>query len=182
MTSTASHEITEASTDPHPDFAPAYVIIDSHSPWTSLGGENADLCETVGGTTEAGWALTRAWSNANAKKGEQPCVPVPEGPIPFFDAGITKERVKVKPGESVTVNIECYSFGPLPNDLTLSAQARKKMLTFAFDKDTCKNGDVVKMTITLSPSAVKGTDYRYRLNATLDAQTEHLWRGVVTAL
>jgi hypothetical protein len=182
MTVTASHEVTEAATDPHPEMTPGYVITDPHSAWAALGGEDADLCETVGGTSEAGWMLTRAWSNTNAKAGDQPCVPVPQSDLPFFDAGIVKERLKLKPGESGTTEVQCYSFGPLPSDISLGAKSMKNMLTFSFDKPTCKNGDVVTLTVTLSKSATKGTDYHYRLNASLDPQTQHVWRGVVTAL
>jgi hypothetical protein len=179
LTVSASHEITEAATDPHPDFAPGYAIMDPHSPWAPLGGEDADLCELVGGTSEAGYALARAWSNENAKKGDQPCMPVPAGPTPFFDAGIVKERLKAKPGDTVTTPVECYSFGPLANDISLDAMNKSGALTFSFDKPTCKNGDVVTLSIKVSPSAKKATDYRYRLNATLDAQNQHIWRGVV---
>ena len=179
MTVTASHEFIEASTDPHPEGLYAWDLT-SLSAWNPAGGEDADLCEFVGGTTEGMYAVTRGWSNAAAKIGQQPCVPVPADPqnIPYFNAGVVTDILKVHPGGSATTDIDCYSFGPLPNPITLTTQANsKQVLTLTFDKDTCVNGDVVKMTATLTAAATKGTDYHYQLLSTLDMTHQHLWRG-----
>jgi hypothetical protein len=184
VTETASHEFTEAATDPHPiNGKPAFVYL-KNSPWTTLGGENGDMCSGVSGVVENGWSLTRVWNNPNAAEGNQPCVPVPEplnGEVsPYFNAAIVHDTLKASPGETVSTEVDCYSFGPLPNDMTLVGQAfSKKNLTFSFDKDTCKNGDVVTMSITVGPNAKSATDYHYTLLAQLDANNQHAWRAMV---
>ena len=184
VTETASHEFTEAATDPHPiNGKPAFVYL-KNSPWTTLGGEDGDMCSGVSGVVENGWALTRVWNNPNAAEGNQPCVPVPDPvngqALPYFNAGIVHDTLKASPGETVSTEVDCYSFGPLPNDMQLVGQAfSKKNLTFSFDKDTCKNGDIVTMSITVSASAKSATDYHYSLLAQLDANTAHAWRGMV---
>jgi hypothetical protein len=75
---TVSHEIIEMLTDPYPSTAPAYVL-DASSPWAYTSGELADLCvaNTVAfGATRA----TRVWSNARARRGDDPCVPTAGSP------------------------------------------------------------------------------------------------------
>ena len=44
---------------------------------------------------------------------------------------------------------------------------------------TCTNGTNVTMTIQVGASATSGTDYHYSLLTQLDANTGHLWRGMV---
>jgi hypothetical protein len=184
VTETASHELTEASTDPHPiNGVPAYVLL-KNSPWTTLGGENGDMCAGVSGVVEGGWSLTRVWNNPNASEGNQPCVPVPDpvngNALPYFNAGIVQETLKANPGDTVSTEVDCYSFGPLPADMQLIGQAfSKQTLQFSFDKDTCKNGDKVTMSITVAATAKHATDYHYSLLAQLDANTAHAWRGMV---
>jgi hypothetical protein len=184
VTETASHEFTEAATDPHPIAGqPAYVYV-KPSPWTTLGGEDGDMCAGVSGVVENGWSLTRVWNNPNAAEGNQPCVPVPDpvmgAALPYFNAGIVTETLKANPGDTVSTEVDCYSFGPLPADMTLVAQAfGKKTLQFSFDKDTCKNGDKVTLSVTVAATAKHATDYHYSLLAQLDANTAHAWRGMV---
>ena len=178
------HELTEAATDPHPiNGTPAYVFL-KNSPWTTLGGENGDMCAGVSGVVENGWSLTRVWNNPNAAEGNQPCVPVPEpvsgAVLPYFNAAIVHDTLKANPGDTVSTEVDCYSFGPLANDLTLIGQAfSKKTLQFSFDKDTCTNGDKVTMSITVAATAKHGTDYHYSLLAQLDANNAHAWRAMV---
>lgn len=184
VTETASHEFTEAATDPHPiNGVPGYVLL-KNSPWTTLGGENGDMCAGVSGVVENGWSLTRVWNNPNAAEGNQPCVPVPEPlngeVLPYFNAAIVTDTLKANPGDTVSTEVDCYSFGPLPADMQLVGQAfSKKTLQFSFDKDTCTNGDKVTMSITVAATAKHGTDYHYSLLAQLDANTAHAWRAMV---
>jgi hypothetical protein len=184
VTETASHELTEAATDPHPiNGTPGYVLLKT-SPWTTLGGENGDMCAGVSGVVENGWSLTRVWNNPNAAEGNQPCVPVPDpvsgAALPYFNAAIVHDTLKANPGDTVSTEVDCYSFGPLANDLTLIGQGfSKKTLTFSFDKPTCTNGDKVTMSITVAATAKHATDYHYSLLAQLDANNLHAWRGMV---
>src|SRR5262249_2704509 len=140
LTTAASHELTEAATDPYPEYGSMGYDLIKKSPWNPAGGEIADLCEFVSGVPEGSYTVTRAWSNENAKLGQQPCVPVPtdNADIPYFNAGIVNELQTAKAGDTLTTEVDCYSFGPLPNDLTLQTQANSSnILTFEFDKPTC---------------------------------------------
>jgi hypothetical protein len=185
LTRTASHEFTEASTDPHPiDGANAGYVTLVDNAWTWLGGENADMCAGVSPVSEGGWSLTRVWSNRAAALGAQPCVPTPDtGGLPFFDAALEQERLVARPGTSASTEVDCYSFGPLssPIQLTASANNVPAPLTFSFDRTGCDNGDKATLTVTLASNAARGADYDYTLLANLDAQNGHLWRGVVHA-
>jgi hypothetical protein len=125
--------------------------------------------------------VTRAWSNENAKIGQQPCVPTPTDDLPYFNAGIVNEILKAAPGETVTTEVDCYSFGPLPNDMALEAQPfANGALSFQFDPPKCKNGGIVTLSITAAETATPGTDYHYQLLARLNADKAHLWRGLIS--
>lgn len=180
VTETASHELAEAASDPHPlDSARAGFVFLEDNAWTVLGGENADMCAGVRGVTEAGWALTRVWSNDAAAIGNQPCVPAPPGGEPYFNAGVVHESLVVAPGATASTEVDCYSFGPLSAPMTLSAEANGGSgMRFAFDRKTCKNGDKVTMTVTAPATTKRGTDDHYTLLANLNG-TSHLWRGVI---
>jgi hypothetical protein len=181
VTETASHELTEAATDPHPNAQIGYSFIGENA-WTLAGGENADMCSMVSGVTEGGYSLTRVWSNRNAKLGDQPCLPLPDptSPIPYFNAGIVHDVVTAHPGDTVTVEVDCYSFGPLPNAMTLEPHANSPQnIGLTFDDTTCENGDKRTLTIQVASTAKKGTSYHYTLLASIDSSTSHLWRGMV---
>jgi hypothetical protein len=182
VTETASHEFTEAATDPHPLTNPAYVFLNDNA-WTIAGGEDGDLCSMVSSVTENGYSLTRVWSNKNAKAGDQPCIPAPQNAqnLPYFNAGIVKDTTTAHAGDKLQLEVDCYSFGPLPNEFALKPQANSKsILKFTMSQPKCKNGDKVTMTIDVSPNAKKGTSYHYSLSTELDANTGHIWRGMVT--
>ena len=149
--------------------------------WTGLGGENGDMCAAVGGTTEAGWALTRVWNNVAAAVGDQPCLPVPDGgATPYFNAGVVHERLVASRGATVSTEVDCYSFGPLPGPMTLSAAVPAgDPLRISFDRKTCSDGDKVTMNITVATNATHGADVHYTLYAGLEKGATHLWRGMV---
>lgn len=189
LTVAASHEITEASTDPNPALLAGLPnttggwVLDGPTAWSSpqAGGENADLCEFFGSVSEGGYALTRAWSNAAAKLGENPCVPVPPDPagLPYFNAAIVDEILTASPGGDVSTELRCYSFGPLPGPMDLATQSFSQTLTFEFSQPSCVNGDVVTMTIHVDDTA-QPRDYRYFLTPSVGGGTAHAWRGQVT--
>lgn len=181
VTETASHEFAEAASDPHPLTTDSlgYMLLASNA-WTLLGGENADMCAGVSGVTEKGWALTRVWNNENAAAGQQPCLPVVNDGAPFFNAGIVKDTMSASAGTTVTTEVQCYSFGPLPNPMSLEIQTTGRTgLRFALDRKSCRNGDKVTMSITVPAGARRGTDYHYSLIARLNEDSAHLWRGMV---
>ena len=101
---TASHEIGEAATDPHPQlgFQGFEGVDDDDIAWRIMQNgavENGDLCENdpdarYRDTVDPGFAyrVQRQWSNASSKLGHNPCVPVP--PDPYFNVvGLELEKV-----------------------------------------------------------------------------------------
>jgi hypothetical protein len=108
----ASHELNEASTDPHPATATAYAGFDQdHLAWEffqDFQDELGDACELYAWAamqdTEANFSygVQRQWSNAAAKLGHHPCVPAPS--TPFYD-------VTAFPSEQTTINVNLSSLG-----------------------------------------------------------------------
>lgn len=181
VTETASHEFTEAATDPHPVSIRelGYMLLQSNA-WTLLGGENADMCAGVSGVRENGWNLTRSWINENAAIGQQPCLPVEDDGVPYFNAGIVRDTMVATPGSTVTTEVQCYSFGPLPSAMDLSIQSYgRSALKFGLDRRSCRNGDRLTLSITVPKDARRGADYHYSLISRISDTTGHLWRGMV---
>jgi len=84
VTYATSHELLEASTDPHPFSDPAYTEIDQdHMAWgRTPGAELGDMCEYVDAAFQplvGNYLVQRTWSNASAAAGHDPCVPVLSG-------------------------------------------------------------------------------------------------------
>lgn len=101
VTSSASHEIVEVSTDPQPLTNPAYGQPDfNHLPWF-LGGasELADMCaQQTGASFEPSgypWFVARAWSNRSASLGTNPCVPA-DTPDYFYAAPVLPDSQLVR--------------------------------------------------------------------------------------
>jgi hypothetical protein len=181
VTATASHELTEASTDPHPiDSSQAGWVTLGQNAWTGLGGENADMCAAVSRVTEAGWALTRVWNNVSAAAGDQPCLPAPASTLPYYNAGIVQEVLTVSPGGAISTEVDCYSFGPLPSAITLGARVvQGSPLGISFDRTTCTNGDRIRMTVSAPTYAKRGYDHAFTLVSSVGSDSSHLWRGLV---
>jgi hypothetical protein len=82
LTSVASHEVLEAATNPDPQNR-GFVIepVPVNAGFAASGPEPADPCGLLNPdsnrTIENGFVLQRAWSNRNAEKGRDPCVPSP---------------------------------------------------------------------------------------------------------
>jgi len=89
-TISASHELAEASVDPFPSTAPAWVGLKGDQlAWELLQmgeDENADMCEFyddaygMSGAPQLPFMVQRTWSNASAAAGHAPCVPAPKDP------------------------------------------------------------------------------------------------------
>ena len=108
----ASHELIEASTDPFPGSAPAWVFDDPTQPWTFVPGEVGDLC-TETSVVEDGFLAQRIWSNQAAGAGLDPCVPEPAGPY-FNVSPDPANLVMARAGETVTFDLTGWSTEPMP--------------------------------------------------------------------
>ncbi len=106
----ASHELNEASTDPHTNTTVGYYGYNRLA-WDFFQGfqdEVGDACELYGWTsyvdteTSFPYAVQRQWSNASSQAGHAPCVPVTSDP--FYD-------VTDFPAELTTINVNLSSLG-----------------------------------------------------------------------
>jgi hypothetical protein len=112
LTPSFSHELLEAATDPYVRTAPAYVTIDSrHALWAAAlnGGELADLCEnevpSLVQPADVGFPVQRTWSNAGARAGTGPCVPVPAGEIYFNGQADLPDQAQIDIGTGTPVTV-----------------------------------------------------------------------------
>lgn len=165
-TVSASHEIIEAATDPDigQQSLSFYML---NQLWAIAGGEVADLCEGFGSsgttTTESTFVVQRSWSNASAKAGHNPCVPIPAGETYFNAAPRQPKVVLSKVGATAVVDIDAFSDAP-KDPWSLSAldfasfQSGQSVLSFSYDNATVKNGDHAKLTVTLTGALPQGQD------------------------
>ncbi len=155
---TASHEIAEAATDPFPNSAPAWGIVDPASPWRYDNSELADLCvlQTV---TEQGYTLSRVWSNSAAAASHDPCVPVPADALPYFNASLSPATVQTVPADGiVTYTLTGWSLGPVPDwglSVELSPYATFTPTTW-IDRGTLNNGETATLTVVVPPGSPSG--------------------------
>ena len=114
-----SHELVEAATDPYVRSAPAFLAIDdAHALWAAaLGGaEVGDLCENEMPNLivpdDIGFPVQRIWSNASARAGAGPCVPVPPGEAYFNGQANLPDQVMLKSaGGTITVPVLTAAVG-----------------------------------------------------------------------
>jgi hypothetical protein len=186
LTFGASHEIAEASTDPHVGenqvgfYLPPNNLDDVA--WDMIGGgEMGDLCVDLTGlnqdhTTAAGpngtsWTVQRLWSNANAAAGLDPCVPMPSNETYFNiapQAGASTMQLAV--GASATYTATAFSSGPMNEWQVLAEdfaqlQQQQPYLQLSLTGpggagvNSAKNGDqiTVKITLTRQPPQLPGS-------------------------
>ncbi len=203
-TSIISHELVEAATDPFHD-QPAFTSPNIPAlPWAvPLGAELGDMCELVTNDwyvpADVGYTVQRAWSNTEALMFHDPCVPVPAGDPPYFaaipdapdfvlysDSGGTFSMpgTRIAVGQSRTIEVDLSSAGPT-DDWTVDASeplraGQAATLSFALDRDTGRNGNLVHLTITALSRPATGVSF-YRVRSILGT-TKHVWFGAVGVL
>lgn len=173
-TTTISHELVEAATDPYPLTNPAYWTPDHPSAaWYYItGGETTDMCAVSPdanvvppGST---YMVQRSWSNAAARASRNPCVPAPKDP-PYFNAYPTlgtidlgaagdpylTQGVKVPVGTSKTIDVVLSSEGSPSFLWDVGAYSYEDLrggdptnLALSLDRTRGKNGDVLHLTIS----------------------------------
>lgn len=197
LTSTTTHELIEAATDPYGS-APGWQTVDAaHAYWAFVfgGGETSDLCNLpldanvrLAGTT---YPVQRSWSNAAALAGRDPCVPPLPGRVYFNAApelgddlllpnGVTAKGVKIAKGASRTIAVRLFSeaaTAPIkvyPEDYA-ELLGGEKQLELSLDEDQGLNGQTLHLTITVVGD--KETQL-FRLSSTDGAQ----WGGWIGAV
>ena len=185
LTLSASHEFTEAATDPfvgHNDIA--YYM--RNQLWSRFGGENADLCVNSGyggAHVEGKFTVQRSWSNKSAQAGHDPCVPIPANSA-YFNVAPDKgfEQIKLAQGESMDITLKAFSDQPI-GDWSIDAvefssfMGGASYLTFKLDKDTVHNGSKVTLTVTAEK---KIPSYAMYVVTSQKGQERHSWPLVVT--
>ena len=107
LTAALSHELLEASTDPHVSTAPAFDHVDAENYiWqVTPGGEVGDMCEYANGGEQRlveNYLVQRTWSNRSAAAGHDPCVPVLS--TPYVEAAADVPDISVNVGNSQVVS------------------------------------------------------------------------------
>jgi hypothetical protein len=200
-----SHEVIEASTDPH-GASPAwggYNLAWFRQGKTPVILEVADACENYAPVTDANDnTLTRSWVNASAKVSSDPCQPEVPGEI-FYDLAVptTTETpstpgypksdgyVVVPAGSTQTIDATFFSEAKLPNDAQLTVGVRSHGqtalsptittgVTASVTPTAAHNGMHVTLTITAASTAVNG-DYNVSALSTLKTGDSHSWPFIV---
>jgi hypothetical protein len=172
VTFATSHELLEASTDPHPFTDPAYTEIDEeHSAWgRTPGAELGDMCEYVDAAFQplvSNYLVQRTWSNVSAAAGHDPCVPAM--PTPYLgvspnlpDLTITShggqqimtKGVVANLNQPIQLEVDLFTDAPMSDQYPIqvydSAQYSGGTSSFRFtwDKYFGTNGDKLTLTLT----------------------------------
>jgi hypothetical protein len=143
--------------------------------------------------------VQRSWSNAAAKAGKNPCVPVPASG-PYFNAvpvltdtvminalGMASptKGVTIPIGQSKTIDVKMEAQGPTSGpwkvtayDLNEYLGSNNPFLKLSLDKDTGSAGDVLHLTITALMADTQDVAAIFVLQSDLGSQ-ENLSMGAV---
>jgi hypothetical protein len=181
LTVAASHEYFEWATDPFPQTKPAYNRLDdAHWAWqAAFIGELGDLCTFLDrdnlNPPEIGFEIQRQWSNKLSLAGKYPCAPaktvpylqaiaiaeddalVPDYGSKKFSKNIKTKAVRIKPGESKTVDVLIYSDQGGSQSVPLRAMSYKQFYggkgessgySYVLEENYGEVGKSVAVTIT----------------------------------
>ncbi len=201
LTTTISHELLEAATDPTP--LNGYATIDNDDVVYRLepGAEIADMCELQLASYQnlvGSYMVQRTWSNASAAAGHDPCVPVLATPyveaaanlsdvsISVFGFPVTTRGVQVANGTSQTIEVDLYSDAPTADwsveavDVASTYQGvSSPQLSFSWDHTTGNNGDKLQLTIKRLATGAFGFS-EFQLKSSVNGVTIGTWWGAVS--
>jgi hypothetical protein len=206
-TSSASHELIEAATDPYPQTSPAYAVVDDTDIYwlDALGaGEVGDMCaqQPQNFTTFPGfnYVVQRSWSNAAANAGNDPCQPEPQGEVYYNAAPVLTDTVnytiqfqkvpvrgiKIPVGQSATVPVDFYSdapMGPWPAqgyDYSSTFMGGPQLLTLTLNPPSGQNGTQGTLTIKVNQAGQNNQEIFFIASSTNGGATVNWSFGVVT--
>lgn len=161
ITSTASHELAEAASDPLPYNNPAFNFGSGNSmdPWHFWGSENGDICAGVDYKHPSGNWLQRSWSNANAKLSLDPCVPPAQADASVFSVSASPSTLQaVNPGQAVTFKLTGWSTKERADwSLSYSIWRADFLPKIALGATTINNGGTTDLTLTVPNAAPSGS-------------------------
>ena len=203
-TEVASHEITEAATDPDinvPGLKSGYYLTGNDA-WApdQRGGEVGDLC--AGRAFKQGaWSVTQVWNMKSARASHSPCVPE-LNPVFFSAAPFTEVPgsklggaptsagyIVVKKGETRKVEVDVFSTGPTGDIAVVVGKSAyvggqafdpyrvkdvAKGVTMSLSSGKARNGDKLTLTIVVDPVA-PSTTTRFTVRALLSKDDYHSW-------
>jgi hypothetical protein len=203
LSQTSSHEIIEAATDPDLNNKAFSLVDQDHAVWSIAPlAEVGDMCALQPQSFQrllGNSVVQRTWSNASAKAGHDPCVPVPTEPyfnsVPVLDEDVTifltdlgvrpTKGVKISAGTSKTIEVDLFSDAPT-TDWTVDAVDVASLftggspeLTFTWDKQSGNNGDQLHLTITHEAKGqFRGSEFV--LYSQKGTETINMWFGFVS--
>ena len=201
VTTTTSHELSEAVTDPFTsNSGPAYITVDdNHIAWASFlgGGEIGDMCAQFPSSfykpTDLPYLVQRNWSNKQAKAGHDPCVPADSSV--YFNVmpvlpdklttfqGIVTKGVNIPVGTPKTIDVEIFSDAPTNGNVFVSAQAFTRTgnapVTTTFDKSVGLNGDVLHLTLTSTAAFTNKSKTATLLLTATNGTRQNNWIGLL---
>jgi hypothetical protein len=201
VTLSASHELAEAATDPHPETDRAFYLF-SNDAWLGAlsygGGENGDMCTYLLDPSylESGfYTVQRIWSNMAAAASHNPCQPWDKA---YFGAAVRTSvlqlsdhrsygYVVIKRGQSVDAIADVFSDRELPADFLLYVGKPKGSrqtapedvdpidpLTVQLSEQQVHNGDGVVLSFTAPATAPPG-DMHIVVRSVLQMQDYNDW-------
>jgi hypothetical protein len=176
FTSTVSHELIEAATDPYPDYSAAWSQADiPHLFWDEAndGSEIADMCENdpEAYQVEGSFPFTvqRIWSNKAVLAGHDPCVPaitapffnaapeLPDTGLFAYDIGtVNVSSAHIPVGGTGTVYLDVYSDGAMADwdvqvwDYNDFYEEGSALLTINTPITTANDGARIPVSITVN--------------------------------
>jgi hypothetical protein len=203
VTIATSHELLEASTDPHPFQSPAYATVDDEDAIIQLmpGPELGDMCEVQRAAYQplvGSFMVQRTWSNESAAAGHDPCVPALT--TPYVEAAanlsdvtvggggqsVVTRGVQVPVGTSKDVEVDLYSDAP-SSDFTVVAydvasmyQKQTPALELTLDRSTGRNGDKLKLTIKRLAASQQFGVSEFVLQTQVNGVTVGVWWGLAS--
>jgi hypothetical protein len=202
ITPALSHELVEAATDPHPETAPAFVVVDNADiVWAfTPGAELGDMCEYVHAARQrlvGGYLVQRTWSNNSAAAGHDPCVPtlgVPYvGAAPVFGdvtlavsgTSVVTQGIQIATNTSATIDLTLFSDAPTANwtvgadDVASVVQMLPAELSMSLNQTVGNDGDVLELTIKRLKNG-DGGGSEFVITSKVGGETTSLWWGLVT--
>jgi hypothetical protein len=174
----ASHELIEAATDPIPVNHPGFQLHDPTSPWRALGGEVGDMCVRGDETAiwrQAGFVVTRSWSNAVAAEAHDPCVP--GGGSAYFNVFPVERTVpRIAPGGHEAIALRGWAAG-VPSGASwqvLTASSKSGEETLTLSTDTVRDGGTTTLDVAVPASAQRGSFLRFYVYSSMGYPTYQL--------
>jgi hypothetical protein len=162
MINTVSHELAESATDPYNGW---YIDGSKDDPnhWVS-DDELADLCEYFPSVTVDGYPVARLYSDAAAKAGQDPCLPLPPKGEVFKNVDAMPATIQtVARGQSTTFMLTGWSTAATAPWKLMTDHATyypnfqgSFKATAKLSKTTIQNGETISLTVGVPTDAPAG--------------------------